>query len=156
NALSTERLTDRLQLDLRAGACQTTTRVAQAIESVQGLLSGARNGLLDGDDLAIDDPAAFDEVWSWLGSLTTWRAALRVFLHPENAAAPTLRHDASGAFRAVIKRLRDGGPYGGREGETAPEQARDGHGPLDPAAAQLEADAYERFLRDVCSLTFVA
>jgi hypothetical protein len=134
---SIERLTYRFQLDLRARACQTTTRVAQAIESVQGLLFGSRNGLLDADVLALDDPAGFDAAWQWLGAYSSWRAALRVFLYPENALKPTLRRDASGAFRAIVERLR-------------------ATGPPDPDRAVEEAEAYEPFFRDVCSLEFEA
>jgi hypothetical protein len=136
-AASVEQLTDRLQLDLRTGACQTTTRVAQALESVQGLLFSARNGLLAADNLVLDDPAGFDQAWQWLGAYASWHAAMATFLHPETALKPTLRLDASGAFRSLVKRLR-------------------ATGPLDPETAQKEADTYEQFFRDVCSLAFEA
>src|SRR5262245_48541093 len=39
-----EWITDKLLIDARAGGCQTTTRIAQAIETAQGLIFGLRSG----------------------------------------------------------------------------------------------------------------
>ena len=128
-------LTDRLQLDLEEGACQTTTRVAQAIDTVQSVLFGARNGLLEGHDLALDDPLRFDQAWRWIGSYSTWRAAIRIFLNPESALRPTLRRERSAAFDEIVDSLR-------AKGTITPEDA-------DNAAAE-----YSSYFRDVCSLSF--
>src|ERR1700730_1920926 len=82
-------VTRRYQIDAAAGGCQKTTRVSQAIRTLQGLLFALRNGDLRQDfpQLAIIDPD-FDAKWKWLGSYATWRAAIFVFLYPENLLAP--------------------------------------------------------------------
>ena len=130
-------LTDHLQIDTEAGIQHQTTRVGQAIETLQGALHGARTGLLETRDLVLDDPATFDGAWRWMGSYATWRATLRVLLHPENALRPTLRRDRTAAFDQLVDHLR-------AAGRVHPELAR-------TAAAE-----YERFFRDVCGLEFVA
>lgn len=135
--LPIDRLADRLQIDLQSTACDSTTRVGQAIQSIQGLLHGARNGLLKADPLLLDDPKGFDAAWDWLGSYTSWRSALNVFLHPENTLRPTLRRDSSSAFSAIIEEMRDAGT-------------------LSPEMALTHADAYSRYFRDVASLRFEA
>ncbi|MEO7242015.1 MAG: neuraminidase-like domain-containing protein, partial [Variovorax sp.] len=130
-------LTGYLQIDVQAGGCQTTTRVAQAIETIQGMLFGARNGLLEDDALTLDADH-FDEQWQWIGSYATWRAAMQVFLYPENALRPTLRVRRSPAFDALVSNLRKV------------------KGQLTPQAAEREAAAYADYFADVCSLRRVA
>ena len=130
-------LTDRLQLDLDQGACQTTTRVAQAIDTVQSVLFGARNWLLGGHDLALDDPARFDQAWRWIGSYSAWRAAIRIFLNPESALRPTLRRARSGAFDDMVDSLR-------------------AKGTITPEDAESAAAEYSSYFRDICSLSFTA
>jgi hypothetical protein len=128
-------LTDRLQLDLQESACQMTTRVAQAIDTVQSVLFGARNGLLEGHDLALDDVARFDQAWRWIGSYSTWRAAIRIFLHPESALRPTLRRKRTAAFDELVDTLR-------------------AKGTITPGDAESAAAKYSSYFRDVCSLSF--
>ncbi len=102
-----EELAERLLIDLRTDGCQQTTRIAQAIETVQGLLWAVRNRLLEDIfpdlDLDADD---FDEAWQWIGSYATWRTAMFVFLYPENLLAPGLRRHQTPAFRDLGARLR--------------------------------------------------
>jgi hypothetical protein len=129
-------LTQQLQLDCEAGGDQLTTRLSQALETVQGVLFGARNGLLEGGSLTLDAPA-FDEEWRWLGSYASWRAAMEVFLYPENAARPILRRDQSPAFRRLVTDLQRSVP-------------------VSPDAAQRAADRYAEYFQDVCALTVVA
>lgn len=125
--------TNSLQIDVQAGACQTTTRVAQAIETIQGVLFGARNGLLQGQTL---DAPYFDEEWKWIGSYATWRAAMQVFLYPENALRPTLRRRPSKCFEGLLEEFRL-------------------YGKIDQEKVQEAAGEYSDYFRDVCSLTFV-
>ena len=67
--------TDRLLIDAKAGGCQKTTRLAQAIETMQAVLFAARSGqsaVLQTLVLTLDAPD-FDEEWRWIGSYATWR-----------------------------------------------------------------------------------
>ena len=127
-----ERFTQQLGIDVEAGICQKTTRVAQAIETIQGVLFGARNGLLEDPELVLDAPH-FDQEWIWIGSIATWRAAMQVFLHPETALRPTLRRRQTKPFVELVTRLRR-------------------YGRLDPESAASEMRAYQDSFRDMCSL----
>ncbi|SPB18558.1 hypothetical protein NOV72_05758 [Caballeronia novacaledonica] len=102
-------LTDRLLIDAKAGGCQKTTRISQAIETLQILLFSARSGqstVLQNMKLTLDAPD-FDEEWRWIGSYATWRAAMFVTMYPENIAAGNLRRRQTPAFRRLVKSVRD-------------------------------------------------
>ena len=91
-----ERLTRELLIDLRANTGVKTTRVDQALETLQGILFSVRSGrLATGADGAWklrepSDESSFDAEWVWMGSYSTWVAAMRVFAYPENQLFPTL------------------------------------------------------------------
>ena len=93
-------VTDYLLIDAKVGGCQITTRVAQAIETIQGLLWSVRTGQLKDTypklSLHADD---FDEEWKWIGSYATWRSAMFVFLYPENILMPSFRKRQTPAFQ---------------------------------------------------------
>jgi hypothetical protein len=128
---TTDALTDHYQVDFAAGPCQRTTRPSQAIETVQGLLFSARNGLFDepGWTLAIDE---FDAVWRWLGTFETWSAAITAFLFCD-LLRPSLRGDPSPGFSAALEQMRDADPIG----------------PADAAAAY---ETFAGYLNDVAAL----
>jgi Tc toxin complex TcA C-terminal TcB-binding domain/Concanavalin A-like lectin/glucanases superfamily/ABC toxin N-terminal region/Bacterial Ig domain len=111
-----------LLVDLKSNASQLTTRLIQAIETVQGVLFALRAG-----QLAPSHPIAtwkltvgeghFDEEWQWMANYSTWRAAMFVFYFPETVLLPSLREpfDASKPFdplhqtthfAALLKELR--------------------------------------------------
>lgn len=100
-------LTDMLLIDTQAGGCQQTTRISQAVETIQGLLWSLRTGQLQDtyEDMTLlaDN---FDEECKWIGSYATWRAALFVFLYPENILLPSLRKEQTPAFRKLVSDLR--------------------------------------------------
>ncbi|WP_405598138.1 neuraminidase-like domain-containing protein [Streptomyces sp. NBC_00081] len=101
-------VTERLFVDGRAGGCQKTTRVAQAMESLQGLLFAARTnheGALQPLGLSLDAPE-FDQEWRWIGSYATWRSAMFVFMYPENVAVGSLRRHQTPAYRDLLKAVR--------------------------------------------------
>ncbi len=129
-------ITDRLLIDTRVNGCQMTTRVSQAIETIQGLLWSLRTGQLKDKDAYPDlDLAApdFDEEWDWIGSYASWRAAMFVFMYPENILLPSLRKHQTPAFRDLVNELRN-------NRRLTPEQARQA------------AQTYSEYFRDVCSL----
>jgi hypothetical protein len=107
HGLRAQEVTNRFLIDAEADGCQITTRVSQAIETVQGLLWGLRTGQLRNShpDITLEDDD-FDEKWVWLGSYTTWRAAMFVFIYPENVLIPSLRRYQTPAFRELVNSLR--------------------------------------------------
>ena len=104
-------LTDRLLMEMRASGCQKTTRISQAIQTLQQLLWSLRTGQLKDKDIYPDwelRSMNFDEDWKWLGSYATWRAAMFVYLYPENILYPTLRKWQSSGFKEFNQKLRLG------------------------------------------------
>ena len=75
-----EWITARLLIDARSGGCRMTTRVAQAIETLQTLIFDLRTGQfkqLSPSPLSLVSDY-FDEEWKWIGSYATWRSAMFV------------------------------------------------------------------------------
>jgi hypothetical protein len=129
-------VTDYLLIDAKADACQKTTRISQAIETLQNLLWSLRTGQLVAYkylDFASGVKEYFDQEWKWIGSYTSWRAAMLVFLYPENILIPTLRKEQTPAFRQLVKNLR--------------KNRR-----LNPEQACQEAKKYSDYFRDICNL----
>lgn len=115
-------LTDHLQVDVKTNGSQRTTRLIQAIQTVQGVLFSLRAVRFGPGHpaaawkLSVDDDH-FDDEWEWIGAYSTWRAAMFVFFFPENVLLPSLRepYDAARpadplrrtkAFEALAAELR--------------------------------------------------
>jgi Tc toxin complex TcA C-terminal TcB-binding domain len=133
-------ITINLLIDAKMSGCSMTTRVAQAIETLQGLILALRTGqladLYKTFTLNLDN---FNEKWKWLGSYAPWRAAMFVFLYPENILQPSLRKPEwqTPAFKALIKNT----------GTTRK---------LTPADACQEAQNYSEYFEDICTLQIEA
>lgn len=99
--------TDQYLIDALADGCQLTTRISQAIATIQLLLWQIRTGQRQDSqpDWVLDDDF-FDERWQWIGSYQTWRAAMFVTLYPENTLDPSLRRRQTPGFRAFVDALR--------------------------------------------------
>jgi peptidoglycan hydrolase-like protein with peptidoglycan-binding domain len=80
----------------------------------------------------------FAEEWKWIGSYATWRAAMFVFLYPENILLPTLRRWQTPGFQALVADVRQRGRVQ----------------PADEACSI--AQTYAQYFQDVCSLTIEA
>ena len=100
------RLSQELAIDCKSSGSQRTTRLEQAIETIQGVLFATRMGRFPTTPvLGTVNPSAswvlttsngyskdkFDLEWQWLGAFSTWRAARLVFGYPENYLLPSLR-----------------------------------------------------------------
>lgn len=110
-------LTDNLLIDCKADGCQTTSRISQAINTVQGLLFSVRTRQLNDTYPNLElDADAFDEEWEWIGSYATWRSAMFAYLYPENILIPSLRRWQTPAFRKLVSDTR-------RNRRLNPEQA---------------------------------
>jgi hypothetical protein len=99
-----------LCIDLTASPTKMTTRLTQAIESIQVLLAGVASGQflqmspspelatwsVNSQNVTISSqtPSAhkanFEQEWTWMGSYASWRAAMLAFLYPENLLNPNL------------------------------------------------------------------
>jgi hypothetical protein len=124
-------LTGRLLIDAQGGGCLKTTRVAQAIETLQTLLWGLRT-----EQIAVGltlDADQFDAEWVWMGTYASWRAAMFVVIYPENLLLPALRHTQTPGFRQLVESLR-------------------GQAQLTPAGAREAARTYADYFHDMCTL----
>jgi hypothetical protein len=126
-------LVNWLLVDLKTNGSQRTTRLIQAIETVQGVLFALRAGQLAPNHPAaswklIEGEGHFDSEWQWMGNYSTWRAAMFVFFFPDTVLLPSLRKpfDASQPlaplyrtkyFEGLLKELR-------KKPRLSPEQAR--------------------------------
>ena len=124
-------------IETQNAGCALTTRVAQAIESVQGLLFAARSGQYDRTARLSVDNVVFDDAWPVIGSYETWRANMMAYLYPENLLLPTIRTWRTTAFDELAKALRE-----------APR--------LDAQSACRVANGYEGYFRDITSLDIQA
>ncbi|MCK6623783.1 MAG: hypothetical protein DPW09_19265 [Anaerolineae bacterium] len=115
-----DKLVDRLFLDVKDSGSQQTTRILQAVETLQQVVFALRTLTLDPNHPAskwqiVDEGASlaeqeqnFDQEWQWLASYESWRAINYVFLYPENYLLPSLRQPptASDAYKTWLEELR--------------------------------------------------
>ena len=125
-----------LLIDVEMAPCMLTSRIKQAISSVQLFIQRAFLNLEDGIELTRDDR----DQWEWMKNYRVWEAARKVFLYPENWLEPELRLDKSPLFEQLENTLLQGElddeaaekaytEY--LEGSTE-DRAHGGHGPLPP------------------------
>lgn len=131
--------TDNFQVDATLTGTQLTTRVGQAIETLQGLLWAIRIGQLEATHpgLTFVSQVKFDEEWPWIGSFATWRSSEMVKLYPENFMQPGLRPYQTAAFREVVDATR-------------------AYPSLTPQQARGIANTYATYFQDVCTLALDA
>ncbi|MFI7121771.1 neuraminidase-like domain-containing protein [Amycolatopsis sp. NPDC049868] len=91
----TNGLHDYFLLDVEMGATQQTTRLAQAIYSVQLFIQRC---LLNLEPPVITAGNAMWKEWEWMQQYQLWMANQKVFLYPENYFEPDLRPDKSPLF----------------------------------------------------------
>jgi hypothetical protein len=121
------RLTQELGIDCKSSGRQKTTRVHQALETLQDVLFSLRTGRFKTMPpvLGTTNPAAnwelalapakpyteadFDEEWRWMGAYATWHAAIRVFAYPESSLLPELRPPSAqtAAYQELMQKLRN-------------------------------------------------
>jgi hypothetical protein len=116
-----------LLIDLAGGAARRTTRLSQAVETLQGALFAVRAGAFTAAHPAAGwklapsyTEANFDEDWVFWGSYETWQGAMRVFIYPESHLLPTLRPPTGPTkpYQELVTELRNSLPL-------KPRQARD-------------------------------
>ena len=82
-------------IDVQMSSCLQTSRIKQAISTVQLFIQRCLLGLeLDPDNGG--QPVRVDAIrWSWMQKYRVWEANRKVFLYPENWLISTLRDDKS-------------------------------------------------------------
>lgn len=132
-----ERLAKTYFIETKDNCCVKHTRVSFALETLQGLLYALQNGIYDGfvSNFSISAPD-FSQEWQWLGSYASWRAAVFVFIYPENLLYPTLKRKQSPAFVALAEVVQNANRF-------TPEDACDA------------AKEYEKYLDDLLTLETV-
>ena len=123
----------RLLIDMRTDGCHMTTRVSQAIETLQrfvrGIYTDEHLDLMQ--HLTLDSDQDYEAEWPVLGAYATWRAFMLAYLYPEN-----LLHLVPPLSRSFgFSRLRGKLPTR-----------------ISPADACAAADSYADYFRDVCHL----
>ncbi|MDI3290949.1 neuraminidase-like domain-containing protein [Polyangium sp. 15x6] len=98
-------LFDKLLIDVEMSPCQLTSRIKQAISSVQTFVQRALLGLEESVP-ELGEEAARE--WDWMKSYRIWEANRKVFLYPENWIEPELRDDKTPFFEALESRLLQG------------------------------------------------
>ena len=88
-------------IDVEMGACMNTSRIKQAISSVQLFIQRCLMNLEEGVS-----PSAIDaDRWHWMKNYRVWEANRKVFLYPENWIEPELRDDKSSFFEQLETEL---------------------------------------------------
>src|SRR5579859_725321 len=85
-------------IDVDMTACQLTSRIVQATNSVQLFVQRCLMNLEE--DITVDSSADPDWLqWQWMKEYRLWEANRQVFLYPENWILPELRKDKSPFFQ---------------------------------------------------------
>ena len=99
-------LLDYYLIDVEMGTCMRTSRIKQAISSVQLYVQRCLLGLERNNTLW---PVAPDQIstkrWNWMKNYRVWEANRKIFLFPENWIEPELRDDKTEIFRALEAEL---------------------------------------------------
>jgi hypothetical protein len=95
------RLFEYLLIDVGMDACMTTSRLKQAISSVQLFIHRVFLNLEQGLSPDLLDRRQ----WEWMQNYRVWEANRKVFLYPENWIEPELRDDKSPFFKDLENQL---------------------------------------------------
>jgi hypothetical protein len=97
-------LFEKLLIDVEMAPCMLSSRLKQAISSVQLYIHRAFLNLEPGFEPTREDQAQ----WEWMKNYRVWEAARKVFLYPENWIEPELRLDKSPLFEQLENSLMRG------------------------------------------------
>jgi hypothetical protein len=91
-----------LLIDIQMGSCMTTSRMKQAIASVQTFIQRV---ILNLEPDAFLDPEVAAAWQEWRRRYRLWEAHRRIIINPEDWIEPSLRDDKSESYRAFESRL---------------------------------------------------
>lgn len=99
-----DKLYEYFLIDVEMDACMKTSRIRQAISTVQLFIQRC---LINLEPLV--DPASIkSEQWAWFKRYRIWEANRKVFLNPESYLEPELRDNKSSLFRELEGELLQG------------------------------------------------
>jgi hypothetical protein len=88
-------------IDVQMGACLQTSRLKQAISSVQLFVQRCLLGLEEEKNPSIKNDTLDRKRWEWMSKQTIWTANRKVFLTPENYLISSLRDDKSPLYSTL-------------------------------------------------------
>ncbi|HYU75455.1 MAG TPA: neuraminidase-like domain-containing protein, partial [Ktedonobacteraceae bacterium] len=88
-------------IDIDMSACMMTSRIVQAISSVQLFVQRCLMNL----EQEVSPDAINADQWKWMKRYRVWEANRKVFLYPENWIEPELRDDKSPFFKELETEL---------------------------------------------------
>jgi hypothetical protein len=97
-------------IDVQMDACMETSRIKQAISSVQLFIQRCFLGLEDkldesGKQMGVTNEALDRDRWEWMQRYRLWEANRKVFLYPENWILSELRDDKSPFYKELESEL---------------------------------------------------
>ncbi len=92
-------------IDPEMGSCMDTSRIKQAIGSVQLFVQRCMMGLEAAHIPSPPEAKDWHQLWSWMSSYVVWQANRQVFLYPENYLEPELRAKKSPFFATLEQDL---------------------------------------------------
>ncbi|MEO5731561.1 MAG: neuraminidase-like domain-containing protein, partial [Byssovorax sp.] len=95
-------LFESLLLDTQVTPCVMTSRIKQAIGSVQLFIQRALMHLEPNASLTPEGA----QLWTWMKTYRVWEAARKIFLYPENWILPELRDDKTPFFKELEQDLK--------------------------------------------------
>jgi len=90
-------------IDVEMGTCRDTSRIKQAISSVQSFVQRCLLGLEH--DYGVDATVLDRGRWEWMQKYRVWEANRKVFVNPESYLRAELRDDTSEIFDALQAQL---------------------------------------------------
>ncbi|KAF1844454.1 uncharacterized protein K460DRAFT_397544 [Cucurbitaria berberidis CBS 394.84] len=96
-------LFEHFLIDVQMGSQMETTRIRQAISTVQLFIQRCLLGMEKKN--GIKKTIISKEIWAWMSRYALWQANRKVFLYPENWADPTLRDDKTEPFQQLEARV---------------------------------------------------
>jgi len=91
-------------LDIEMNPCQMTTRIKQALSSVQIFVQRCQMQLESEVFISAETDLKWKE-WRWMKNYRVWEANRKIFLYPENWIEPELRDDKSPFFQTMESEL---------------------------------------------------
>ena len=102
--INADKLYEYFLIDVEMDACMKTSRIRQALSTVQLFIQRC---LINLEPLV--DPASIkSEQWAWMKRYRVWEANRKVFLYPENWLEPELRDNKSSLFKELEGELLQG------------------------------------------------
>lgn len=106
-----EQIYSHFLIDTEMSSCMLTSRIVQAISSIQLFVQRIFLGIeiYDKENNSIIqfyDSASASRQWAWMKNYRVWEANRKVFLFPENWIEPELRDDKSPFFKDLENELR--------------------------------------------------